>query len=662
MKNLFFPFKRQALLLVMLCCGISLSAQQQVVITVTEMYSEVRDGTLQISSSGGLQAAFEAEGYSETAIASITDLKIVTASGVHLTMAATRPNGSDAREDVAVGDFALINGMSRLSKLDLSDAAVGSQISRSDNSFPRSALINNASIKTIIFPKGLVGFNRSTFSNSALEGTISIPKGVTTVSEYNLTFENCRGISEFVVEDGNTKLKAINGVLYTADGTSLLMYPAGKQDLTFTISEGVTTLGTSAFGWNDYLEELSFPASLINLPRQDLIVNGSTKIKSYSVAAGNSVLASTNGFLVNKATGTLMAFPPGNTDETIIIDGSIVKIVPSGYFSYAVANLKNIIFTEGVETIGYTAFKIGNDVVSKLEYIELPSTIKSIEGEAFVGNKNLLQVICKAETPPTLAANQIFRESNGKSVRLGVPAASLAKYKASTWNISVSAGTNAFPEDQMMAYSNITMIDGTCVQSASVAGYSVNVKAGEAPDGEAFSGWTSNPATTFANSKVSVTSFTMPDADITVRALFSEKKPYTLENAITQSGMAAIGSTVDIEAAPTNGSQFFQSWEILEGDGVELVSPNSVSTSFTMINGAVRISAKYATGYIINICGGYAVLEAFPGDVVTVKASQRLGQTFKKWTSPSGITFANENSEITTFVMPAKNVTIDAEF
>lgn len=663
MKKLIFTFRRQVLLLaIMLFCCTWLNAQQ-VTITVTEMYSEVRDGTFQISSSGGLQAAFDVAGYTDEAIASITDLKIITGPGVHLTMANSRPNGSDAREDVPVGDFALINSMTRLVKLDLSESVVGSQISRSDNSFPRSALINNASIKTIIFPKNLVGFNRSTFANSVLEGTITIPKSVTTVGEYNMTFENCRGISAFAVETGSTSLKATDGILYTANGETLIMYPAGKQDLSFNIPEGVKTLSTSAFGWNDYLEELGFAASLVNLPRQDQIVNGSTKIKKYTVAAGNPILASTNGFLVDKTTGTLMAYPPGNTDETIIIDGSIVKIVPSGYFSYAVANLKNIIFTEGVETIGYTSFKIGNGVVSKLEYVELPSTLKNIEGEAFVGNKNLLQVICKAENPPTLAANQIFRESNGKNVRLGVPATSVSKYKASTWNISVSAGTNAFPEDQIMSYNNITMVDGICMQSASVSGYSVSVKAGEAPAGEAFSGWTSTPATSFANSKASVTSFTMPDSDITVTALFSLKKPYIIENGITPSGTAAIGSDVNIDAAPTKGGQPFYRWEVLEGNGVEIVNPNAVSTSFTMIDGPVKISAIYATAYKINMCGGYAVLEAFPGETVTIKAAHRPGQTFSKWTTlTSGVTIANENSETTTFVMPAKDVTIDADF
>jgi hypothetical protein len=56
-------------------------------------------------------------------------------------------------------------------------------------------------------------------------------------------------------------------------------------------------------------------------------------------------------------------------------------------------------------------------------------------------------------------------------------------------------------------------------------------------------------------------------------------------------------------------------------------------------------------------------LEAFPGETVTIKAAKRPGQTFSRWsTTTSGVTIANVNSETTTFVMPAKDVTIDADF
>jgi hypothetical protein len=447
--------------------------------------------------------------------------------------------------------------------------------------------------------------------------------------------------------------------------TALLLYPAGKQDKTFSIPEGVTTIATNAFGWNDYLEELTFSSTVVRLEdtRNNAFMTSSTKVKEFHVAEGNTVFATTGGFLVNKTTGTLLTFPPGKTDETIVIDGSIVKNIPNGYFSYAVATLKNIIFTEGVEKIGYTAFKIGNNVTSALEYIELPSTLKSIDGEAFVGNKNLLQVICKAIVPPTLAPNQIFRESNGKSVRLGVPAEALADYKASTWNISVSAGTNAFPGDQIVPYHTITVENGTCVQNASTPNFAIRVIVDEAPDGYAFSRWTATPEVAFVNAKSAVGIFTMPDYDVTVTAAFAAKKPFIIIDAITPSGEAAVGSVVDIEAAPTRGVEIFRYWEVVEGEEVVIDDPTSVATSFTMIDGTVTIAARYATAYMINITGGSAVLESFAGETVTITASKKAGWKFKNWSSDTpDIVFADANSETTTFVMPAAEANIMANF
>ncbi|GHU69252.1 hypothetical protein FACS189413_07840 [Bacteroidia bacterium] len=661
---------KQTLLLALgiLLCGHLLHAGQ-VTITVTEHYSETKDGTEVLGSSGGLKAAFATAGYSAEQINAITDLKIITGPNTYLLLTSTLQNGAPGNEAVTYPDcdYAIINSMASLERVDFSEAVVGGRADRfaPSQSFPRQAFNGNTTIKTFVFPPNLTNFDRGIFANSAIEGVIRIPKTVITVSGYSDTFQNCKGITAFEVEEGNTKLTAIDGVLYTLPDTTLLLYPAGKQDRTFSIPEGITTLATNAFGWNDYLEELTFSSTVARLEdtRNNAFMTSSTKVKEFHVAEGNPVFATTGGFLVNTTTGTLLTFPPGKTDETIVIDGSLVKNIPSGYFSYAVGTLKHIIFTEGVEKIGYTAFKIGNNVTSVLEYVELPSTLTAIDGEAFVGNKNLLQVICKAINPPTLAPNQIFRESNGKSVRLGVPAGSVAAYKASPWSISVSAGTNAFPADQIVPYYNIAVENGTCIQSASVANYSVRVDANEAPEGSAFSRWTSEPAAGFTNDKSPIGFFNMPASDITVTALFALKKPFTLIDAITSSGEAGIGGIVDIEAAPSKDDQLFRQWEILEGEGLILENPYSVATSFTMIDGPVTIAARYATAYMINITGGSAVLEAFEGQTISITADKKANQEFVNWTSDTpDIVFADDRSETTTFVMPAGEVTIRANF
>lgn len=632
MKDLKITLKLR-LMLLLLCCGMTVFAQQI---------------EIEVPTISGLESALKAK-YSDELIAGITDLKVMTPDKVFI--------GPD--------DIAFLNGMPKLTNLDLSDASVTSMNNRTDNSFPRTSFDGNQTIKTIVFPKDLIGLNRAAFSNMALEGMITLPKGVKNTAEYDMIFGGSVNITGFEVEDGNVNLKSVNGILYTADEKTLLVYPYGKKGATFNIPEGVTTIGTSAFGWNSSLEEITLSSTVTTLPRQDKIINGSTKIRAIYVAEGNTTYGSTNGFLVDKTTGTLMAFPPANTDETIIIDGNIVKIIPQGYFSTAVANLKNIIFTEGVEEIGYIAFKIGSGITSQLEYVELPSTIKTIGGEAFVGNDKLLQVICKATTPPDLTGQQIFRGSNGKDARLGVPAAALDAYKSSKWNSSIKGneGINAFPGEQIVAYHNISMEGGSCAQSASAPNFSVNIKAGDAPEGKDFSKWISTPDVAFGNAKVSVTSFVMPDEDVTITAFFSPKRPYTILNAITQSGVAAVDGIVTIEAHPMQGTKVFHHWEVVEGEGLVIDNPNAVSTSFTMIDGTVTIEAKYLDTYLINVLDGAAPFDAFEGEVVTIVADKKEGKEFEKWTTTTaGVTFEDATQSTTTFIMPASEVTITAVF
>ena len=621
----------QSILLLSLCFGLDAFAQQVVV---------------EVPAITELEATLENQCSAEE-ISAITDLKVTTPEGVFI--------GPD--------DIAFLNQLPNLVHLDLSDASVTTANNRTDYSFPRNSFDGNRTIQSIVFPKNLVGLNRAAFSNMALTGTITIPKEVKNVTEYDMIFGGSSGITAFEVESGNPYLKAEDGILYTADGQTLLVYPYGKEGTDFTVPNGVTTIGTSAFGWNSHLETITLASTVTILPRQDKIINNSTKIKAIYVEAGNLKYGSTNGFLVDLETATLMAFPPANTDETIVIDGSIVKNIPNNYFSYAVANLKNIIFTEGVESIGAYAFKIGTGVTSVLEYVELPASLKKIDAEAFVGNKLLKQVICKAEVPPVLTPKQIFRESNTQDMRCGVPLNAVDAYKASDWNINVNAEANAVPEDQIVPYYNITINDGTCVQSASVANYTVAVEADDPEDELAFVGWESEPAVVFVNDKSPFGFFTMPASDVVITAKYSQKLPYTIIDAATASGKAPVGGIVDIVAMPEKDGLSFHKWEVTEGENVVIENPYLLSTTFTMVEGPITITAKYDKMYSINIVGGSAVLDAFEGDEVTIKALPKPDEEFVNWTTTTpGVVFDDEANAETSFVMPSSDVDIVAVY
>ena len=155
MKDLKITLKLR-LMLLLLCCGMTVFAQQI---------------EIEVPTISGLESALKAK-YSDELIAGITDLKVMTPDKVFI--------GPD--------DIAFLNGMPKLTNLDLSDASVTSMNNRTDNSFPRTSFDGNQTIKTIIFPKDLIGLNRAAFSNMALEGTITLPKGVKNTAEYDMIF------------------------------------------------------------------------------------------------------------------------------------------------------------------------------------------------------------------------------------------------------------------------------------------------------------------------------------------------------------------------------------------------------------------------------------------------------------------------------------------
>ena len=70
------------------------------------------------------------------------------------------------------------------------------------------------------------------------------------------------------------------------------------------------------------------------------------------------------------------------------------------------------------------------------------------------------------------------------------------------------------------------------------------------------------PQVTFENDRAASTTFVMPESDVEIRAIFGGTKPFTIIGAITQSGSAAVGAVVNIQASeakgPSNAHRYFR--------------------------------------------------------------------------------------------------------
>ena len=118
------------------------------------------------------------------------------------------------------------------------------------------AFANCSALETVTFAEGssLTMIEKLAFQWSSLT-QITLPAAVKQIGHN--AFYSCDALTGIYVEEGNTAFKAIDGVLYTFDGATLLIYPCGKGGVEFTTPEGVTTIAENAFEENLYLETVT---------------------------------------------------------------------------------------------------------------------------------------------------------------------------------------------------------------------------------------------------------------------------------------------------------------------------------------------------------------------------------------------------------------------
>ncbi|MBO4570179.1 MAG: hypothetical protein J5689_03085, partial [Clostridia bacterium] len=122
------------------------------------------------------------------------------------------------------------------------------------------------------------------------------------------------------------------------------------------------------------------------------------------------------------------------------------------------------------------------------------------------------------------------------------------------------------------------------------------------------------------------------------------------------------GTNVSVQGIADNG-YMLEYWVVYNVDETSVLTVNpyefEVDKDVTLIPVFVSIPPKYS----VTVTNGISnIASAEEGATVTVTSNApQAGYEFDQWTG-SGVTFANEESPITTFVMPAQAVTITATY
>ncbi|MBR1862372.1 MAG: leucine-rich repeat protein [Lachnospiraceae bacterium] len=112
-------------------------------------------------------------------------------------------------------------------------------------------------LRYVSMPDSLREIGDGAFYGTGLE-SVTISKGVTTIG-YG-PFSACNKLSDILVESGSKNFRSIGGILYSADGTTLIQFPA-KKGGTYSVDENTAIISKYAFEGSG-IKNLTLPEKL----------------------------------------------------------------------------------------------------------------------------------------------------------------------------------------------------------------------------------------------------------------------------------------------------------------------------------------------------------------------------------------------------------------
>ena len=246
--------------------------------------------------------------------------------------------------------------------------------------------------------------------NSAHTGeTFTIPASVATIGITHMWYGFGTNFKEFIVADGNTNFKTIDGVLYSKDGTRLVSVPTHKtfENRTFIIPEGVTFIGESNFSTNKNIDTLVLPDSYV-ITRY--VGKSNANYNKANVNYGNSL------FLGTYYRTSISKYAVNDTNPNYTsVDGCIYSKNGSELIAVPWQYNGALSIKEGTTTIGQEAFSTqgaASSETTKLTSVHIPASVTTIQSAQLTALNKLVGRI----TITIDEANPNYTVTDGKIV------------------------------------------------------------------------------------------------------------------------------------------------------------------------------------------------------------------------------------------------------
>jgi hypothetical protein len=202
-------------------------------------------------------------------------------------------------------------------------------------------------------------------------------------------------------------------------------------------------------------------------------------------------------------------------------------------------------------------------------------------------------------------------------------------------------------------------VSGGTGTGAYKAGATVSLLAEPPTDGMIFDKWVGDGVTILDPLNEKAT-FVMPSKDILAIATYKSRLYTATVISGAGSGTYNNGATVFISAKDAAAGKEFEKW-VSTNASVSFENAESPATSFIMPPGGAVVTATYRNkAYTFAVTGGDGGGEFEAGELVTVTAKPAPdGREFDRWASGNTV-LSDPQSESTTFIMPANNISISA--
>ena len=218
----------------------------------------------------------------------------------------------------------------------------------------KAAFADCTKLATVDLGSGLIKMDSNVFQNTSLT-EVTLPASLQALTA--TTFYG--SVQNFKVESGSTKYSAKDGVLYSKDGKTLILYPNARTETVFSIPSDVTKVAESAFS-NTKLQSITIPSSVTALEDYAFYSSALTSITipSSVTEMGERILAKCENL------------------TSLTINASVTEIPE--YTAAWCSKLSSLTLSEGVESIGRGAF-----YKTALTSVDIPSTVTYIGESAF---------------------------------------------------------------------------------------------------------------------------------------------------------------------------------------------------------------------------------------------------------------------------------------